>query len=88
MLGRKEDKTMVKELYGKLKHFMITENWYSNENIPRQARAMFVTICIVGDIEADTNEAENLLLDLYCTTGIENLMEYEDFEKFMYEYMV
>ena len=79
---------MIKELYAKLKHFMITEHWYSNENIPRQARAMFVTICIMGDLEVDTSATDNLLLDLYSTTGIENLMEYEDFENYMYEYIV
>ena len=79
---------MLNELYTKLKYFMITENWYSNENIPRQARAMFVTICIVGDFEADTSVTDNMLLDLYCSTGIEDLMEFEDFENFMYEHIV
>ena len=79
---------MGKKLYEKLKQFMIEENWYSNENIPRQVRAMFVTICIVENIEADTAAAENMLLDLYSNTGLEDLMEYEDFENYMYEYMV
>lgn len=79
---------MMKELFEQLKQFVAEHDWYSNENIPQQARAMFVAICMVGDIEADTSIAENMLLDLYCNTGLENLMEYEDFENFMYEYIV
>ena len=81
---------MMKELFGRLKQFVAEHgcDWYSNENIPQQARAMFVTICMVGDIEADTCIADNILLDLYYNTGLENLMKYEDFENFMYEYIV
>lgn len=79
---------MIKELFEQLKQFITEHGWYSNENIPQQARAMFVTICMVGDIEADTCMAENMLLDLYCNTGLESLMEYEDFENYMYEYIV
>lgn len=79
---------MSNKIYEKLKQFMIEENWYNNENIPRQARAMFVTICIMEDIEADTAAAENMLLDLYVSSALEDLMEYDEFENYMYEYMV
>ena len=77
-----------KELYKYLKQFMLEENWYSNENIPRQARALFVSICIVEEIEADTAAADNMLLELYTSSKLDDLMEYEDFENFMYEYMI
>ena len=84
----KGEEIMIEELFTLLKQFIKEHAWYSNENIPQQARAIFFTICEVGGIEADTCAAENMLLELYCGSQLANLMEYEDFENFMYEYMV
>lgn len=70
-----------------LKNFMITENWDYN-NVPEQARAIFTTICIIGDIQADTSQGDNILKDLYHISALEDLIEYDEFESFMYELLV
>lgn len=70
-----------------LKNFMITENWDYN-NVPEQVRAIFTTICIIGNIQADTLQGDSILKDLYEKSALEDLIEYDDFENFMYELIV
>ncbi|MEE0930536.1 MAG: hypothetical protein UIM53_06005 [Acutalibacteraceae bacterium] len=73
-------------LYNYLKDFMKTNNWYSN-NTQYQARCIFTTICIIKDIKADNYITEDMLLELFVTSALEDLMDYEDFEEFMCEYL-
>lgn len=51
-------------LQSKLRHFMISENWL-DKNVPEQARAIFTTICIINDWDADTSNTGMLLMKLY-----------------------
>lgn len=82
------DKTgLFVETLNLLESFMITENWY-NENVPEQARAIFTTLCIIGEIEADTLQADNILKDLYKKAAMDSLTEYDEFENYMYKLIV
>lgn len=73
---------MKNELFSFLKCFMIGSRWHYG-NTPEQARAIFTTICFVGNIDADTVECDNMLHTLYNECGMENFIEYNDFEMFM-----
>lgn len=76
-------KEKVKELSKYLEKFMIQSDWL-NKNVPEQARAIFTTICFVGNIDADTSKCDNLLLHLYNVACIEDCdVSYEEFESFM-----
>ena len=78
---------MKNELFRYLKTFMLTNEWVQG-NTPKQARAMFTTLCFVGWIDADTAECDNILLTLYNECGMEDIMEYDKFESFMIELIV
>ena len=78
---------MKNELLNYLIDYMIQENW-ENKNVKEQARAIFTTICCVGNIEADTKECDEILSTLYLMSDLEYLIEYEEFEDFMLELIV
>lgn len=74
---------MEKELRKYLETFMIQSNWL-DENVPEQARAIFTTLCFIGNIDADASICENLLLYLYNISILEDLdVTYDEFEEFM-----
>lgn len=70
-----------------LKHFMKTENWL-NANTPEQARALFTSICLIGNYEADTKIPDGILHELYIEAAMEDLVSYYEFESFMYGLIV
>lgn len=78
---------MKNELFNYLKCFMIESGWHDG-NTAEQARAIFTTICFVGNIIADTAECDNMLLDLYNEAAMEDLIDYDDFETYMVELIV
>ena len=78
---------MKNELLNYLIDYMIQENW-ENKNVKEQARAIFTTICCVGNIEADTKECDEILSTLYWRSALGELIEYEEFEDFMLELIV
>ena len=78
---------MKNKLLDYLFDFMIQENW-ENKNVKEQARAIFTTICCVGDIESDAKECDEILAALYWRSALEELIEYEEFENFMLELIV
>lgn len=81
-------KEKVKELSKYLEEFMIQSNWL-DENVPKQARAIFTTICFVGNIDTDTSKCDNILLHLYNVACIEDCdVSYEEFESFMVELII
>ena len=73
---------MKQEMFNYLKSVMVGSDW-NNGNTAKQARAMFTTICFVGNIDADTSECDNMLHELYNESGMENFVEYDDFESYM-----
>lgn len=78
---------MEKELFDYLKTFMITNEWW-NGNAFKQTRAIFTTLCCIGDIEADTRKCDGILWTLYKDACVEEIMEYDEFENFMLELIV
>lgn len=79
---------MEEKLFKYLKDFMIQNNWL-DEYTPKQARAIFTTICLIGNIDADTAACDNMLLELYNKADIESVdINYDDFESFMVELIV
>ena len=78
---------MKNELFNYLKSFMNGGGWCDG-NIARQARAIFTTMCFVENIDADTAECDNMLVTIYNETGMEDFVEYDDFESFMIELIV
>lgn len=73
---------MKQELFDYLKRFMDGGGWCA-DNLAEQYRAIFTTICFVGNIDADTAECDNMLLTLYNECGMEDFVEYDDFESYM-----
>ena len=78
---------MKNELFDYLKSFMIGSNW-NEGNTPEQAKAIFTTLCFVGNIDVDTSECDNILLELYYDAEMEDIMSYEEFDYFMVEFIV
>ena len=78
---------MKNELFNYLKSFMIKCDW-NDGNTPEQARAIFTTLCFVGNIDADTSECDNILIELYSEADMENIISYDEFDYFMVEFIV
>lgn len=79
---------MKNELLNYLENFMIQNNWL-DEYTPKQVRAIFTTICLVGNIDADTATCDNMLLKLYNNADMESIdISYGDFEDYMVELIV
>lgn len=78
---------MKNELFDYLKSFMIGSNW-NEGNTPEQAKAIFTTLCFVGNIDVDTSECDNILLELYYDAEMEDIMSYDEFDYFMVEFIV
>lgn len=79
---------MKKELFEYLENFMIQNNWL-DEYTPKQARSIFTTICLIGNIDADTAACDNMLLELYNKADMESIdISYDDFEEYMVELIV
>lgn len=78
---------MKQELFNYLKSFMIGSGWHDG-NTAEQAKAIFTTLCFVGNIDADTSECDNILIELYDEAGMEDIMRFEEFEYFMVELIV
>lgn len=76
------------DLEGYLKHFMIQNNWL-DEYTPRQARAIFTTICLAENIDADTAACDIILQDLYYSADIATLdIGYDEFKNYMVKLIV
>lgn len=79
---------MNNKLFKYLENFMIQNNWL-DEYTPKQARAVFTTICLVKNIDADTGACDDMLLELYNKADMESIdISYEDFENYMVELIV
>ena len=78
---------MKNELLNYLIDYMIQENW-ENKNVKEQARAIFTTICCIGNIKAGTKECDEILSTLYWRSALQYLIEYEEFEDFMLKLIV
>lgn len=53
-----------------------------------QIRALFTSWCLIFHIDADTKECDEALNVIYWRAAMEELIEYEDYERFMIEFIV
>jgi hypothetical protein len=79
---------MKEKMVNYLRDFLIQNEWM-DDYTKKQARAIFTTICLMGNIDADTMECDNILLQLYQDACIDKVASYdEDEEDSFYGYMV
>lgn len=76
---------MKEKLVAYLYDFTAGSSW-DDDKVPEQVRAIFTTLCITGDIDADTREADYILQTLYQSA--EESVTYEEFQEFMLELIV
>ena len=73
---------MLNEMFDYLKSFMIESYW--EDAAKEQSRAIFTTICLMGNIDADTYVCCNLLHELWSAAAIGDLgVDYDEFERYM-----
>lgn len=78
---------MLNEMFDYLKSFMIESYW--EDAAKEQSRAIFTTICLMGNIDADTSTCYNLLHELWSAAAIGDLgVDYDEFEDYMVELIV
>ena len=53
-----------------------------------QIRALFTSWCLIFRIDADTKECDEALNVIYWRAALEELIEYENYEQFMIEFIV
>lgn len=53
-----------------------------------QIRALFTSRCLIFRIDTDTRECDEALNVIYWRAALEELIEYEDYERFMIEFIV
>ena len=84
---------MKDKLIEYLKQFLIQNDWcerYTKE----QARAIFTTLCLMNNIDADTAECDNILsyiyeeADIIETVDFDEYATYNAFENYMLELIV
>ena len=78
---------MLNEMFDYLKSFMIESYW--EDAAKEQSRAIFTTICLMGNIDVDTSTCYNLLHELWSAAAIGDLgVDYDEFEDYMVELIV
>lgn len=82
-----EQESMKSALLAFLQQFMVQSDWYY-ENSIKQARAIFTTLCFIGNMQADTKECDDILLDLYDKAAFEDGYSFEEFTSYMVELIV
>lgn len=76
---------VIKEIFNYLQAFMIESNWIAI-GIPEQARSLFTTFCLMGNINPNTSICDNMLLKLYNDSDMESIhVSYYDFNLYMCE---
>ncbi len=80
---------MKEVLYNLLETVTRNTNWNDFRTDGEQARAVFTTICLALDYEADTAVTDGILLKLYndYIDGVCNI-NYEMFENYMVENII
>lgn len=85
---KKAEINVTEELILFLKEFL-RENSWREPLVQKQARAIFATVCMVGNIEPDTAECDNLLAEIYgIACRKEEKTDYKIFERYMVEIIV
>ena len=67
---------------------LINNHGWDSIKTREQARAIFTTICVLCNIEADTRESDIILMKIYNKSSLENLISYNAFTDYMVELIV
>lgn len=67
--------------------FMKSGGW-EDCNIKDQTRALFTSYCLIFGIDADTHICDISLKSIYDTGRLEEFVNYEEYERFMIQYIV
>lgn len=67
--------------------FAINNNW-ETENTPEQIRAFVTTWAFLFHIDADTHSCTQALAVIYKSAGLDEIINYDDFECFMVKLIV
>lgn len=78
---------MKNELRSYLEQFLIQNNW-DDEYTKEQARAIFTTVCLFENIDADTSACDGILAHLFVKAAIDELVSYDEFENYMIKLIV
>lgn len=80
---------LINEILKYLEQFIKQSDCWDN-HYARQTRAIFTTLCLIGNIDADTKVCDDILSRLYemRVSACETEETYEDFENFMLELIV
>lgn len=84
---------MKDKLIEYLKDFLIQNNW-CDKYTKEQARAIFTTICLTENIDADTAESDEILAYLYDEADVVEVIEFDEladygsFKSYMLELIV
>ena len=73
--------TYGNELIEYLKNFLIQNDWcekYTKE----QARAIFTTICLTQNIDADTKKCDEILMYVYDASDIVEVLDFDELAAF------
>ena len=69
---------MKDKLIEYLKDFLIQNNW-CDKYTKEQARAIFTTICLVENLDADTVECDEILVYLYEEAEIVEVIDFDEY---------
>lgn len=61
---------------------------WDEPNVKEQIRSLFTTWCLVCKIDADTMKCDRALNRIYFEGALEELLDYDEFEQFMLEYLI
>lgn len=60
------------------------EDWNGKDQI----RALFTSWCLIFHVDADTEECDDALNTIYRRAVMEELVKYEDYQRFMIEFII
>ena len=71
------------KMFSYLKSFMLECEW-EYKPFQEQARAIFTTICLMDNIDADTSTCDNMLMELWSEAALKDAgVDFYEFENYM-----
>lgn len=67
--------------------FAADNNW-KDDKVPEQIRSFFTAWAFMFHVDADTQDCDDALNVIYFRAELEAVLEYEEFEDFMLEFIV
>lgn len=67
--------------------YAINNHW-EESHVKEQIRSLFMSWCIIFDVEADTQDCDNALKIIFYRARIDDFMGYGEFENYMLAFLV